>query len=117
VPHVMSQVSKKQEEYLGHLIIVLGVIKFILLKGLAFHGHDEGNFFEWDKKFRKIHRMYLEVDVLEALNLQKFMLTNLIQVSYHTDRHTVFPLVYRLFELALILPVATATICEIKWEL
>jgi hypothetical protein len=27
-----------------------------------------------------------------------------------TDRHTVFPLVYRLFELALILPVATATV-------
>jgi len=47
-------VSKKQEEeYLGRLIIVLGVIRFLLLQGLAFRGHDEctssinrGNFLE-----------------------------------------------------------------------
>jgi hypothetical protein len=59
VPHVISQVSKKQEEYLGRLIIVLGVIRFFLLQGLAFCGHDEctssnnrGNFlemFQWYK--------------------------------------------------------------------
>jgi hypothetical protein len=60
VSHVMSQVSRKQEEeYLRCLIIVLGVIRFLLLQGLAFRGHDEctssnnrGNFlemFEWYK--------------------------------------------------------------------
>jgi hypothetical protein len=42
VPHVMSQLSKKQEEeYLVRLIIVLGGIRFLLLQGLAFRGHDE----------------------------------------------------------------------------
>lgn len=45
--------KKQEEEYLGRLIIVLGVIRFLLLQGLAFRGHDEctssnnrGNFLE-----------------------------------------------------------------------
>lgn len=37
-------------------------------------------------------------------------LGNLAMKMVKTDRHTVFPLVYRLIELALILPVATATV-------
>ena len=37
-------------------------------------------------------------------------LGNLAVKMVQTDRHTVFPLVYRLIELALILPVATATV-------
>ncbi|KAL5659166.1 hypothetical protein ACJX0J_032329, partial [Zea mays] len=57
-------------------------------------------------------RMYLEEDLVELAQIYVDDFTEydcIIQVSYHTDRHTVFPLVYRLIELALILPVATAT--------
>jgi hypothetical protein len=45
--------KKKEEEYLGRLTIMLGVVRFLLLQALAFRGHDEstnsnnkGNFLE-----------------------------------------------------------------------
>lgn len=61
VSHVMNRGSNiKHEEYKGRLTIVLGVIRYLLLQGLAFRGHDEssnsrnkGNFLElieWYKK-------------------------------------------------------------------
>jgi len=33
--------KKKEEEYLGRVTIILGVVRFILLQALAFRGHDE----------------------------------------------------------------------------
>ena len=33
--------NKKEEEYKARLLIILGVIKFLLLQGLAFRGHDD----------------------------------------------------------------------------
>ena len=51
---VMDRGTKKsEEEYKARLIIILGVIRFLLLQALPFHGHDEslisknrGNFLE-----------------------------------------------------------------------
>ncbi|KAL5668512.1 hypothetical protein ACJX0J_020733, partial [Zea mays] len=62
--------------------------------------------------FIRHHGWDLEEDLVELAQIYVDDFTEydcIIQVSYHTDRHTVFPLVYRLIELALILPVATAT--------
>ena len=61
VQQVMSTVTTKQEElYLGRLTVILAIVRFLLLQGLAFRGHDEsrtssnkGNFLElinWLKK-------------------------------------------------------------------
>jgi hypothetical protein len=56
----------------------------------------------------------LPVFIYEVRNDSKFNtcvdLGNLAEEMVQTDRHTHFPLVYRLIELALILPVATATV-------
>ena len=52
--------NKKEEEYLGCLTILLGVVKFLLLQALAFRGHDEsansnnkGNFLEMVQWYKK----------------------------------------------------------------
>jgi hypothetical protein len=38
----MHSGGKKNElEHKGHLVVVLAIIRFLLLQGLAFRGHDE----------------------------------------------------------------------------
>ena len=52
--NVIQKITKEQrEEYLGRLTVILAVVRFLLLQGLAFRGHDEsrtssnkGNFLE-----------------------------------------------------------------------
>jgi len=54
VDNVIQKITKEQrEEYLGRLTVILAVVRFLLLQGLAFRGHDEsrtssnkGNFLE-----------------------------------------------------------------------
>jgi hypothetical protein len=61
VGHRMASVSKKHEEgYLDCITIMLGIVRFLLLQALVFHGHDEsstssnkGNFLECLDWFRK----------------------------------------------------------------
>ncbi|XP_040249862.1 uncharacterized protein [Aegilops tauschii subsp. strangulata] len=71
VAHVMDRGSKKSEQdYKARLIIILGIIRFLLLQGHAFRGHDEssssnnrGNFLElmsWYKKKDPIARNLLD---------------------------------------------------------
>ena len=52
--------DKEEEEYLGRLTIMLGVVRFLLLQALAFRGHDEsansnnkGNFLEMVQWYKK----------------------------------------------------------------
>jgi hypothetical protein len=35
--------KKMEEEYKGRLLVILGVVRFLLLQALAFHGHDESS--------------------------------------------------------------------------
>jgi hypothetical protein len=42
IPHVLVRgTNSEQEKYKARLLIMLGVVKFLLLQGLAFRGHDE----------------------------------------------------------------------------
>ncbi|KAL5684412.1 hypothetical protein ACJX0J_010797 [Zea mays] len=155
VPHVISQVSKKQEEeYLGRNFLEIFKNKFrVMVIYIDLLSHVDLDFFELNigefhglqrrildedpyafyihcfahqlqllmfllgildgDHIIKPYRMYLEEDLVELAQIYVDDFTEydcIIQVSYHTDRHVVFPLVYRLIELALILPIATATI-------
>jgi hypothetical protein len=61
VTHVIERGTiKEQHQYKAHLIIILGVIRFLMLQALAFRGHDEspssknqGNFLEMMKWYKK----------------------------------------------------------------
>jgi hypothetical protein len=35
--------SEREEKYKARLLIILGIIRFLLLQALAFHGHDESS--------------------------------------------------------------------------
>jgi hypothetical protein len=63
---------------------------------------------------RKTIKDQLQTFIIHVRRLEEFKvcydLTSLSKIMVRLERHIVFPLVYRLIELALILPVATATV-------
>ena len=82
VSHVMNRGGKKMEEkYKGHLLVILGVVRFLLLQALAFRGHDEsstssnkGNFLEllqWYKDKDKNVANLLRTNQMTSPDIQK----------------------------------------------
>jgi hypothetical protein len=63
---------------------------------------------------RKTIKDQLQTFIIHVRRLEEFKvcydLASLSKTIYRLERHIIFPLVYRLIELALILPVATATV-------
>jgi hypothetical protein len=82
VSHVMNRGGKNtEEEYKGRLLFILGLVRFLLLQALAFHGHDEsstssnkGNFLEllqWYKDKDKNVANLLRTNQMTSPDIQK----------------------------------------------
>jgi hypothetical protein len=82
VSHVMNRGGKNtEEEYKGRLLFILGLVRFLLLQALAFHGHDEsstssnkGNFLEllqWYKDKDKNVANLLRTNQMTSSDIQK----------------------------------------------
>ena len=63
LPHVFDRGTQKdEEEYKARLLLILGVIKFLLLQGLAFRGHDESTSSRNKGNFKELLGWLIEED-------------------------------------------------------
>jgi hypothetical protein len=63
LPHVIDRgTNSEQEKYKARLLILLGVVKFLLLQGLAFRGHDESSTSKNKGNFKEMLEWYTKKD-------------------------------------------------------
>jgi hypothetical protein len=63
IPHVLVRgTNSEQEKYKDRLLIMLGVVKFLLLQGLAFRGHDESITSKNKGNFKELLEWYTKKD-------------------------------------------------------
>jgi hypothetical protein len=63
LPHVIVRgTNSEQEKYKARLLIILGVVKFLLLQGLAFRGHDESSTSKNKGNFKEMLEWYTKKD-------------------------------------------------------